>query len=413
MTGDNKNTGFDGEGVKNNFDRFKILDDKSFLKFISENGHGVDVVGIRDDEMKLLHRAFNSRKEVSTGYRNILKNNISDVIGLKISDKDLEGVDKYIDSLVIADPEKLSLLLKTVKSFDSMPGQLDIEEKRISELEKTLPEATELLEEAIQKRKDCILASMDLQSYWTTTSFPEQDLRHEIMGARARVNELFGHEVSGEFLAKQIADLDKEIKDLVEKVNNSPKEINDQREKIYNARLGLRRVREGILSMASNEMNMNVLLVNRIKASLNVVLDDNNPLNRYKSKLARVLDASEKLDKFNKANESGEWGDLFDVTETAKSFDDKINSFLVETVKELVDKSIAGINPDQNGQFSKLERVFSDILKPERIGNRSREEIKNSIIDLLTQAISQMTTPDDKAKKLLVGSLIKKIKIND
>ncbi len=395
------------EGGKTDaFDRSKALDDRGFLKFLTNFKGDTDPVEMEDSELELKFKVFKENKRVVEGIRTIIKEEVSKDFGFKLSDKDLSNIEKYVTDLSMESPERVLELAEQIKTFKELPEQIAKAEAEFAKLKASGEKANEKIAYMEARREKYALASMETPGFIGTFFSGKTKEKKDIEDAKWEMIKLHGRDFKPEDIKKQL-DL---INEQIENFKKIPGKIEEQERLIAESKAALDGIRVGLTGKIIEEMGMNTVLVTKIRASINTLIDSNAPGNNAGNLVRRTVEASEKLNKFKEVNNSGKWGELFTDDASVEEFEKSINTSVDNAVVEAMNKAIMGIKLNEDGQFSKLEKCFSDLLKGEQLGSFSKDEVKSKITNILEQAIASFgNTEEDISEKILISSLIRKI----
>ncbi|MDO8483087.1 MAG: FliG C-terminal domain-containing protein, partial [bacterium] len=420
------------------FDIGRALDVPGFDEFLIEAQKMGVVIDMADAaSLKKRFEAFAFKDAAAAGTYELYAESISQDLGLSLDEEGKREVREHLERQAHVNPESVKSLVDKLKQFKELPPQIAGFERQLDELKATLtPEAQARAKQELTDKQEAFQMVLRTNKFWPGYS------EEEGIAGLGRLQHLFGifskKSYSG---AKARSELSRvpavRSKGFEKYVTLGTGFSNEQ------LRTGLQLI-EGQLADFGRQMETKSLGVAELEAQRALIkgmlendkveLFRDNALTRKLVGMARVkvkekLNSSliygeESVDKAVSANElfertirassGNKFGDDGDYFEGVNVSDYRrlIDSTLDRGIEKEIEKSIVRSMALSTGRFGELQKSFDRLTANERLGSKSRSEVRKFIVKKLNSELglaAGLTTDDstDEGKKQVTEAKLK------
>lgn len=150
----NESSSREAESQEQAFDLDKAFNNTKFLEFLGKypDSDTFDTSEANIKEVETRFKAFERTENVSRGMKHLYKEKVSREIGVNLDDKELAGVDTYIESESINNPAEIERMSNELGEYNTLQQEIPQKERELMELGGR--EELDKIRDALKKVKD-------------------------------------------------------------------------------------------------------------------------------------------------------------------------------------------------------------------------------------------------------------------
>lgn len=381
------------------FDAGRALDVPGFDEFLIEAQKMGAVIDMADSaSLQKRFEAFAFKDIAVTGMYELYAESISHDLGLSLDDDGKQAVREHLERQAHVNPESIKGLADKFRSFKELPNQIAGFERQLNELKATLtPEAQERAQQPLEKKREAFQMALRTNYFWPRWSKKEGlgglgwlHVRGEKAAARSEVAKE-ARSSGAELLATFGFGLStKELKVGLQRVE---KQLADFRLEMGTKQMTLSRLeamgRKAKTDLENAKVNLfqDSVLTKKLVGMARVKVKEKlqSSLTYGQETVEKAVDANELFEKAIRASASNKFGDDadflegVDVPEYRKWIDAALDLGITKEIEKAVVRSMAL----SHGRFGELQKAFDKLTAQERLGSKSRAEVRKFIVKKL------------------------------